>query len=115
MLSTAGLAALAVSRQDTPGALSLSERAMQGLEHLEGYYDVRLEPYVWGIRARALGLAGELEAARALAQKARDAASGDYSPEAAPLREAEALWRQLATRDAPLNGLNLDRPSPRPD
>jgi len=98
VLSRAGLAAVAVSISDARGALSASKNAMDQLGHLEGYYDIRIEPYVWGIRARSLFLAGEAEAARALARKARDAASVYYSPDAAPFIEAEAMARNLPTR-----------------
>jgi serine/threonine-protein kinase len=98
VLAQAGLAAIAASRGDAPAALSASKNAMDRLGHLEGYYDIRVEPYVWGIRARSLLLAGEPEAARALAQKARDAASVYYAPDAATLIEAEAMLRNMPTR-----------------
>jgi hypothetical protein len=71
---------------------------MDQLGHLEGYYDIRIEPYVWGIRARSLLLAGESEAARAQARKARDAASVYYAPDAAPFIEAETMLQNIPTR-----------------
>jgi hypothetical protein len=43
-------------------------------------------------------LAGEPEAARALARKARDAASVYYAPDAATFIEAEATLRNIPTR-----------------
>jgi eukaryotic-like serine/threonine-protein kinase len=98
VLSQAGLAAIAVSSGDARAALSASQSAMDQLGHLEGYYDIRIEPYVWGIRARSLLLSGETEAARALARKARDAASVYYAPDAAPFIEAEAMLRNIPTR-----------------
>jgi serine/threonine protein kinase len=98
VLSQAGLAAIAVSSSDARGALSASQSAMDELVHLEGYYDIRIEPYVWGIRARSLLLAGEPEAARALARKARDAASVYYAPDAAPFIDVEELLRNIPTR-----------------
>jgi hypothetical protein len=98
VLSRAGLAAIAVSTGDSSTAQSASQNAMDLLGHLEGYYDIRMEPYVWGIRVRSLLLAGEPEAARALARKARDAASVYYAPDAAPFIEAEAMLRNLPTR-----------------
>jgi serine/threonine-protein kinase len=98
VLSQAGLAALAVSSSDARTALSVSKSAMDQLGHLEGYYDIRTEPYVWSVRARSLLLAGEPEAASALARKARDAASAYYASDAAPFIEAEQLLRNLPTR-----------------
>ena len=98
VLSRAGLAAIAVSNGDARAAVSASQSAMEQLDHLEGYYDIRIEPYVWGIRARSLQLAGEPEAARVLARKTRDAASAYYGPDAATLIEAEAILRNMPTR-----------------
>jgi serine/threonine-protein kinase len=98
VLSRAGLAAIAVSTGDARAALSASKSAMDQLGHVEGYYDIRVEPYIWGIRARSLLLAGEPEAARALARKARDAASVYYAPDAAALIEADAMLRDIPTR-----------------
>jgi eukaryotic-like serine/threonine-protein kinase len=101
VLSRAGLAAIAVSSSDARAALSASKNAMDQLGHLEGYYDIRIEPYIWGIRARSLLLAGDLETARALAQRARDAASMYYAPNAAPFIEAEELLRNIPPRASP--------------
>jgi serine/threonine-protein kinase len=98
VLSQAGLAAIAVSSGDAGTAMSASQSAMNELSHVEGYYDIRIEPYVWGIRARSLLLAGEPEASRALARKARDAASVYYAPDAASFIKAERLLRNMPTR-----------------
>ena len=97
VLSQAGLAAIAVSSGDAHAALSASQNAMDQLGHLEGYYDIRIKPYVWSIRARSLLLAGDYESARALAHNARDAASAYYASDAATLIEAEGLLRNLPT------------------
>jgi serine/threonine-protein kinase len=97
VLSQAGLAAIAVSSGDARTALSASQNAMDQLGHLEGYYDIRIEPYVWSVRARALLLAGDYESARALARNARDAASAYYASNAETLVEAEGLLRNLPT------------------
>jgi eukaryotic-like serine/threonine-protein kinase len=97
VLSQAGLAAIAVSSGDARTALSASQNAMDLLGHLEGYYDIRIEPHVWSVRARALSLAGDYESARALARNARDAASAYYASNAETLVEAEGLLRDLPT------------------
>ena len=98
VLSQAGLAAIAVSSSDAVAALSASKNAVDQLAHLEGYYDIRIEPYVWGVRAQSLLLAGEPEAAREPAQKSRDAASMYYAADAASRIEAEAMLRNIPTR-----------------
>jgi serine/threonine protein kinase len=46
VLSQTGLAAVAVSSGDARTALSASQRAMDQLGQLEGYYDIRIKPYV---------------------------------------------------------------------
>ena len=97
VFAQAGLAAIAASRGDARTALDASRRAMDQTGHLEGYYDIRIEPYVWGIRARSLLLAGDAEGARTLANTARDAASRYYAPGAAEITEAEELLRNTTT------------------
>jgi eukaryotic-like serine/threonine-protein kinase len=96
----AGLAAIALFRGDAHAALEASSLAMDQLGHIEGYYDVRIQPYVWGIRARALLLAGDAEAARALAMRMRDAASRYYAPGGTEVAAANALLRAPASRAA---------------
>jgi serine/threonine protein kinase len=80
--SIAGLAAIAVLSRDAQTALAASSSAIERLGHLEGSYDIRIEPYVWTIRANSLLLAGERDAADALALKARNANALYYSPSA---------------------------------
>jgi len=82
VLSRAGLAAIAVLSRDAHTALADSSTAIERMGHLEGYYDIRIEPYVWGIRADSLLLAGERDAANVLALKARNANSLYRSPSA---------------------------------
>jgi hypothetical protein len=97
----AGLAAIAASRGDAQAALTASGLAMEQLNHIEGNYDVRIQPYVWGIRARALLLVGDSEAARALAKYARDSASVYYAPGSKEFAAADALLRNSPGRAAP--------------
>jgi serine/threonine-protein kinase len=94
----AGLAALALSRGDAQAALQASGQALDQLDHIEGYYDVRIQPYVWGIRASALLLAGDRQSADALAKRARDAASLYYAPGSSEVRDAEKLLRASPSR-----------------
>ena len=97
VLSQAGLAAVALSIGDARTALSDSQNAMENLGRLEGYYDIRIQPHVWSIRAHSLLLAGDYESARALARNARDAALAYYAADAATLIDAEQLLRNLPT------------------
>lgn len=97
VLSQAGLASIAVSSGDVHAAQTTSQNATDQLGHLEGYYDIRIRPYVWSIRARALLLAGDYESARTLARNARDAASAYYASDAPTLIETEGLLRNLPT------------------
>jgi tetratricopeptide (TPR) repeat protein len=94
----AGLAVVAASRNDVPAALRESEVAMIALEHIEGYYDVRLAPYVWGIRAEALLLAGRYDAGLELAQRRRDAALQYFQPGSRPVSQAEAQLSEASSR-----------------
>jgi serine/threonine protein kinase/tetratricopeptide (TPR) repeat protein len=91
----AGLAAVAIARGNAVLALSESEQAMAQLNHLEGFYDVRIQPYVWGIQARSLLMSGDEETARAVAKRARDAAHSYFAPESAAVLEADAFSQRL--------------------
>ena len=94
----AGLAAIATLRGDAGTALDASNHAIDQLDHIEGDYDVRIEPYVWGIRARALLLAGDYKAARALAQRARDATLLYYAPGSAAIIDADSALQASSNR-----------------
>jgi tetratricopeptide (TPR) repeat protein len=100
ILAQAGLAAIAVARGDPQGALLASGRAMSQLPHIEGYFDIRTEPYVWAIRASSLLLAGDPGSARALASHARAATADYYDPGSAQFREAEVLLQRIESTAA---------------
>jgi len=91
----AGLAAIAVSRGDATAAATSSNLAMEQLSHIEGYYDIRIEPYIWGIRARSLRLSGEISAARLLATRKREATLRYYAPQSAAVIDANELVQEL--------------------
>jgi serine/threonine-protein kinase len=91
--ATAGMAAIAVSHDDVRHALNFSAAAMQQLDHLEDPRDVRVAPFVWGIRARSLLLSGDADAALTLAKRVRDADLRYYSPDSPQVKEAENLVR----------------------
>jgi serine/threonine-protein kinase len=94
----AGLAAVAIARGDVQTAQRASGRAMDQLDRIQGFYDIRIKPYVWGIRAQSLLLAGENDAALVLAQRAHEVVLGYYRPGNAAIREADALLQAAATR-----------------
>jgi hypothetical protein len=96
VLAQTGLAAIAISRNDLPGALQASGAAVGQVSHLDGYYDIRVQPYVWGIHARALFFSGDVVNARVFASRSRDAIADYYDPGSAQFREAEALLQRVA-------------------
>jgi serine/threonine-protein kinase len=94
----AGVASIALASGDVSGALASSALAVAGMAQIEGNYDVRVRVAVWGVRARALLLAGDADAAREFAQRARDAAGREYAPDAAPIQEAERVLQEARLR-----------------
>jgi tetratricopeptide (TPR) repeat protein len=100
VLAQAGMAAIATLRGDMPAALQSSNLAVEQLRQLEGYYDIRLNPYVWGIHAKALFLSGDLQNARAFASRAHEANLAYYDPGSREVREAEALINLIASTSA---------------
>jgi serine/threonine protein kinase/tetratricopeptide (TPR) repeat protein len=97
VFAQAGLAAIAVLRNDARAALNFSGRSMIQLDRIEEFYDIRIRPYVWGIRAQSLQLAGDQEGARALAKRSRDAAILYYAPGSAAVTQAEALFKSTTS------------------
>jgi tetratricopeptide (TPR) repeat protein len=92
-----GLANIGVSSGDARAALETSGRAMEQLNHLEGSYDIRIQPYVWTVRARSLLLTGDVEGARSLAKRALEAERLYYAPNNKATSEAGALLQTLAS------------------
>jgi serine/threonine protein kinase/tetratricopeptide (TPR) repeat protein len=99
ILAQAGLAAIAVARHDASAAAEDSRVAIDQLDHIEGNFDVRIQPQVWGIRARSLMLSGDREQARSLAVRTRDAATLYYSPASREVAEATALVLEASTSE----------------
>jgi serine/threonine-protein kinase len=97
LYAQAGLASIGVSAGDARGALETSGRAMEQLNHLEGSYDIRIQPYVWTVRARSLLLTGDVEGARSLAKHALEAEWLYYAPDNKATSEAGAFLKTLAS------------------
>jgi eukaryotic-like serine/threonine-protein kinase len=100
ILAQAGLAEIAMSNHDSAAALEASSQAMDQLDHIEGNYDVRIQPHVWSTRARALMSTGDIAGARMLATRARDAAALYYAPGSEEIT-AETALVQTVTRSEP--------------
>ena len=95
LYARAGLAAIAIRRGDAKTAMDESERALAALQSLQGFYDVRIEPYVWIVRARALKLRGDQHGAREFAARALHAIRQYFDAESPEWRGADALSREL--------------------
>ncbi|MBS0583878.1 MAG: protein kinase [Proteobacteria bacterium] len=89
-LAHAGMARLALARKDAVAATEASAKAVEMFEHVEGFRDMRVQPYLWQIRAEAALASGDAGGAREWAQKAVAAYQRCVSPESADLREARA-------------------------
>jgi serine/threonine-protein kinase len=100
ILARAGLGLVAVRRADSRAALDESGLAMDQLEKFTEIVDVRIGPYVWGVRARALQLAGDGDSAIKLAQRSRDASLVYYAPGSPAISRAKALLQSTSTRTA---------------
>jgi len=91
----AGLASLAVAKRDPGLAASTSRLALEKLDHIEGYYDIRIKPYVWSARARALLLIGDRAGAADYAKRVSEAVRRWYSPDSPVIAQSAALTAEL--------------------
>lgn len=89
-LALAGRTRIAIARGELGTALRESAAAMDGIEHMNGFRDVRMQPYVWLARAEALRHAGDLDGSGALAARALEASQRYDAPGATSIRDAEA-------------------------
>jgi eukaryotic-like serine/threonine-protein kinase len=72
-LAFGGMARVAMSRSDAAAASEAGKKAVEIFDHVAGFRDVRMGPYLWQVYAQALLLAGDAKGAREWAQKALDA------------------------------------------
>jgi len=96
VLAEASLAAIALSRGDVHTALQTSSAAIEHLAHLSGYYDIRVEPYVWGVHATALLMSGDMVNARAFASRSSEATAHYYDSGSTQVKDAAALLQRVA-------------------
>jgi eukaryotic-like serine/threonine-protein kinase len=84
------LARLAIARGDTQRALTEGRLALDLLEHVQGLYDIRVEPQVWLVYSEALLKAGDARGARSWAEKAAAASLQYDDAEADSIKRAKA-------------------------
>ena len=89
-LADGDLAQLAIARHDPASAVDFARQAVETFDHVVGFRDVRMGPYLWRIRAEALLLAGDAKGAEDWAQRALDADRRYDDPSSADIHEAEA-------------------------
>lgn len=92
-LAYGGLARVALLHNDAHAARDLSTRAIEMFDHVEGYRDVRMGPYLWRIHAQALLAGGDLTAARDWAQRALESYRKYDGPSSLNIADAEETLR----------------------
>lgn len=95
VLAYGGLARLALHREDWDAALTASTHAVVGFENIVGPRDVRSGPYLWLIHAEALRRVHDFASARIWTTRALDASRRYDAPDAASIKEAEAVMARL--------------------
>jgi serine/threonine-protein kinase len=79
-LAQAGLARAALARGALADAQALSQQALATWDGLTGFRDVRMQPYLWRVRAAVLAAAGDGAGAQALRDQAGAAARRTDAP-----------------------------------
>jgi len=102
-LAHGGLALIAIRKHDRDSALQSSARALEVFDHVVGFRDVRMGPYLWRVRAEALLESGDARGAVEWAQRAADAIGRFNDPASRDRAAAEAMLRraETATRLSP--------------
>ena len=85
-LAQGGLAALALRRGDLPEAQARSAEALATWAKLDGFRDVRMQPYLQRIRADVLAAAGDIAGAQALEDAAAAMSARYDAPEGATVK-----------------------------
>lgn len=81
VLARAGLARAALMQGDIVTAQRLSAAAVDGWAGVTGFRDVRMQAYLWRVRAAVLAAAGDAAGAQALREQALAAAKRTDAPE----------------------------------
>jgi eukaryotic-like serine/threonine-protein kinase len=90
-LAQAGVARVRLARRDAASAVQEARKAADLFDHVIGFRDVRMGPYIWCVYAQALLAAGDAVGARTWAQKAFDASVIYDAPESADIKQARDL------------------------
>lgn len=96
-LAHGGMARVALSRGDVDAALAASAQALELFEHVDGFRDVRMGPYLRLIRSAALLRSGDRNGARAAAGQALEERRRYDHAGAASIAEAEASLRDAGS------------------
>ena len=100
-LAYGGLASVALRRNDIGAATDLARRAVELFDHVQGFRDVRMGPYLWRIYAQILLAAGDAQNARRWAQRALDADRLYDDPSSADISQAEETLRATTVTASP--------------
>ena len=95
-LAHGGLTLIAVKQHDSGAALQASARALEVFDHVTGFRDVRMGPYLWRIRAEALLESGDAKGAVEWAQRALDSDRRYDDPASPDIAMAETTLRAAA-------------------
>jgi serine/threonine-protein kinase len=87
----------AIRKHDRDSALQSSARALEVFDHVIGFRDVRMGPYLWRVRAEALLESGDARGAVEWAQRAADALGRFNDPASRDRVAAKALLRRAET------------------
>ena len=90
-LAQAGLARVMLARKDSVQALQHSAAALATWQGLQGFRDVRMQAYLWRVRAAVLDLAGQAAEANALREQARAQALRTDAPSSPTLTQPHYL------------------------
>lgn len=90
-LARAGLARVMLARKDTDKALHHSALALGDWDQLKGFRDVRMQAYLWRVRAAVLDQAGAHTEAQTLRERALAQAKRTDAPESPTLTQAGYL------------------------
>jgi len=90
-LAQAGLARAALARSAQADAQALSQQALATCGGLSGFRDMRMQPYLWRVRAAVLAAAGDAAGAQALRDQAMAASRRYDAPDSPTVTEPQFL------------------------
>lgn len=94
-LAYSGLAQAALVRKDNVAAVEASRHAVDLFDHVEGFHDVRMGPYIWRIHAEVLLRTGNAKDAEKWAQRALDADRQYDDPDSKDIVDAQMTLNKI--------------------